>query len=465
MALSAATNWDVRTGGSDSNGGGFVVGGSGVDYSQQNTPQFSGTDLASVSSLVVASVGHAATANEVNNLMNIPSGTGFTPGIYWIVSVASGQYTLDRSPGTVGASGTWAVGGSLLTIGKALGAVAARNTIYVKNGTYTVTSTMTLPALSVYLIGYNSTHGDYGSPPTVTTATNSTVLFTPVSTGTGGLSFSNFIFTNTAGTAAACVTATNAGFEGTIMFYSCKFSGFSSALYGIYSGIYCFTFAGFIDCEITGCTGPGGAIYNDGALYVDGCYIHGNTNAGVYFDQNPNSGSFTCTVVNTVFYSQTYGIYLNTGIPLTIRNCDFSTHSTSGVRIVGSPQNLTCVNNIFDANSTYGLSFDSTPATFAYVALNNAFYNNGANWHNLTGSLGDISLSGSPYTLVGTTFTLNSTAGAGAACKAAAAPLAFPGSAGNAYQDVGALQSQGSGGGGTTVYVIAPTINNIIQEV
>ena len=130
MALSAATNWDVRTGGSDSNGGGSVVGAAGTDYSQSNSPGFSGTDLTSVSSLVVSSASHNFVSTDVGNIVQITSSTsGFTTGFYQIVSVSANQATFDRSPGTVGVGGVWAEGGSLLTPGKAFGAAIAQNTI------------------------------------------------------------------------------------------------------------------------------------------------------------------------------------------------------------------------------------------------------------------------------------------------------------------------------------------------
>ena len=48
MALSASTVWEVRPAtGSDNNGGGFVTGASGTDYSQQGTAQYALTAIAS----------------------------------------------------------------------------------------------------------------------------------------------------------------------------------------------------------------------------------------------------------------------------------------------------------------------------------------------------------------------------------------------------------------------------------
>jgi hypothetical protein len=62
---------------------------------------------------------------------------------------------------------------------------------------------------------------------------------------------------------------------------------------------------------------------------------------------------------------------------------------------------------------------------------------------------GAITLTGSPY-VSSSDFGLNSTAGAGAACKAVA--LAIPNATANTAGDIGAVPSGGggSGGGGTT---------------
>jgi hypothetical protein len=47
MALPTTTVIEVRTTGNDSNGGGFVAGASGTDYSQQNSAQYTFSNLAS----------------------------------------------------------------------------------------------------------------------------------------------------------------------------------------------------------------------------------------------------------------------------------------------------------------------------------------------------------------------------------------------------------------------------------
>ena len=111
-------------------------------------------------------------------------------------------------------------------------------------------------------------------------------------------------------------------------------------------------------------------------------------------------------------------------------------------------------NSILDANGTYGIDGASTSLTVAALLYSNAFYNNStAATRGFNAGIGTVTLSASPYNTIGSDFSLNSTAGGGAACKAAGWPGVMPG--GTGYSDIGALQS--SGGSVTNVQVIAPT--------
>ena len=147
MALSSNTIWEIRTTGNDSNGGGFVEGASGTDYSQQDSAEYTYTDLVidGADNTIVSSASHSFIATDVGNIMQITAGTGFTTGFYEIVSVSSGEATLDRACGTVGSTGgTYAVGGALATPFYHRASVVAGNTTYIKEATYTYNSTQTL---------------------------------------------------------------------------------------------------------------------------------------------------------------------------------------------------------------------------------------------------------------------------------------------------------------------------------
>ncbi len=143
MAIPTATVWRVRIGGNENNGGGFVPGGQGVDRSQQDAAHASGVNLTVDSSVNtdVTPDGHTPDTADVNNIIQITAGAGFTPGAYHIVSIQSGKWRLDRSPAAVGTGGgVWSLGGALATPGKAGGLHVGGNLIYVDSGTYTFTT-------------------------------------------------------------------------------------------------------------------------------------------------------------------------------------------------------------------------------------------------------------------------------------------------------------------------------------
>ena len=105
MAISSAIVLEIRTGGSDNNGGGFVTGASGTDYSQQDSSQATLTTASTVNSTTtiidVDSGDYTCSDNDVGNLLQITGGTA-TAGFYEITARSGQQWTLDRSAGTSG---------------------------------------------------------------------------------------------------------------------------------------------------------------------------------------------------------------------------------------------------------------------------------------------------------------------------------------------------------------------------
>jgi hypothetical protein len=75
MAISAYTTWEVRATGNDSNGGGFVTGSTGTDYSQQDASQYSGSDLVvdATTNTKVTAASHLFVASDVGNILRITS--------------------------------------------------------------------------------------------------------------------------------------------------------------------------------------------------------------------------------------------------------------------------------------------------------------------------------------------------------------------------------------------------------
>jgi hypothetical protein len=463
-AISATMQWDVRTTGSDSNSGGFDPGVSvpGTDYSQQNSPQITYTDLViGVTTTKYTSVLNIVSSALPGNTLVITGGTGCTTGTYEILSNATITATVDRSLGTAASVCTAVLGGGNATIcsaysgancvSGAMSAAVSSNTFWVKSGTYTQTVSFNSNSSSATLYyltfeGYGSTHGDFGTKPLLTTATNSVPIFAPLATAT----YINLNLSSTAGTSNPLIYVNQVS-PAFVSVYRSKLdcTGTSS---GGCNGVQVYnssTYLSIVDTEIALTTGQpgiedGGGTSQSDLIYLSGDYIHGGL-AGLA-DYGSNYERWVVT--NTVFSGNSVGVYSTSANAqvMIITGNSFYNQTNENVRSSSSSL-FVAQNNIF-YGGTYGIRNGFAPLqTFSNV---NAFGNIGtANYSNFpAGITGDISLSANPYTNAGGgVFTLNSTAGGGAALKAAGFPGVTP--AGTGYLDIGALQSQGASGSST----------------
>ena len=464
-ALPSTTVWEVRpTVGSDSSGGCFDSAKSGTDYSQQNAAQFSGTNLVSVSSLVVSSVTHNFVATDVGNCMNITAGTGFTTGVYEIVSVSANQATLDRSPGTVGVSGTWAEGGALATISFANTNATPNNTVWVKaTGTYTATSALVItldsheaPGNPYSISGYTSTRGDNGKV-TWTTATNSIDLID--ANGAVNVLLANINFTTTAATKGDGIKASNVS-TNVVNFtvINCVLTGFSIGIEGNFAVDTSFVGLFLINSRVTGSVSHGvrNGVTNN---YIFGSMLDNNGGDGFNTgtSQAISNNAPTNVFENSIIYKNgANGINVaftdasNVRVdPIIVSNCDISTNTGAGI-LTGSATNplVQASNSIFDANGTYGIDTTSTSIIMNALIYDNAFFNNTtAPTRGVNAGSGTITLTANPYTTIGSNFALNNTAGGGAALKGVGYPGTIP-NGGIGGVSVGALTPAASSGGG-----------------
>lgn len=182
MAIASGTQWDVRTTGSDTNGGGYSSG--GTDYSQQNAAQLALTDAVANGTTTITSATAGFTAAMIGNTVYMQGGSGTLTAVRRQITAYTNATTVTVDATVAAGTGiTMNVGGSLATPAEPFtrGCVAG-NTVWVKNGTYT-TAAKIVPTggssgLLVQLIGYNATHGDistYTNGPLINaTATIST---------------------------------------------------------------------------------------------------------------------------------------------------------------------------------------------------------------------------------------------------------------------------------------------------
>lgn len=413
MGVPNSAIWEVRAAGSDSNGGGFDSTAGGTDYSQQDSAQYSGTNLVGIGSSAVTSASHSFVATDVGNTLNITSGSGFTPGIYFISSVGAGAATLDRDPGGSGTGGHYAVGGALLTIATAYAAAATHNTIWLK-GTFTVTSTLTLSlndsSVPFKFIGYTTTRGDRGRA-TWQTSTNSTDLVNVAAVT--NYYFANILFQNTAGTPGDCIESGTGGQAAGFLFDNCRITGFHRGIWGPFSGNYYIDGLDLVNCEIDHCTSY--PVYNQGETNFQFCWIHDN---GDVTNVATVSGH-TFTAFRSVWSTNTNGGIVS-HLPFnSIVNCAFVNNTGDGLSVNNNaPDLLVLTNSIFYGNSGWGvIGGQVCPAFFR----NNAFASNGSGASSIgLTDASNVTLTGNPFTNVSTgDFSLNSTAGAGAACVGA----------------------------------------------
>ena len=123
------------------------------DYTQSDTPHvaFDGATITAATTSIKQTItitGYTVATTDVCNALNITGGTNFTTGVYTINSVNAGlnTWTLDRNVASgVGAAMTGDMGGGFVTIGKAYGLATQYNSVWIKAGTFTITSTLTIP--------------------------------------------------------------------------------------------------------------------------------------------------------------------------------------------------------------------------------------------------------------------------------------------------------------------------------
>ena len=443
MSLSASTVWEVRTTGSDTAGGGFVTGASGTDWSQQDSIKYALTSLttAAANAIILTS---SASSDMVGNIIQITSGTNFTTGFYQILSVSVGvSITVDRNCTTaVGASGVANIGGALLTVNQAIVNMTVNGMIvYIKNGSYTRTSTMTLNGtggLPYTVIGYTSSRTDNGQV-TITTASNITLV-----TYSGGNTwiFNNIIFSSTAGTAGYGFDQTNSSYTITLIFINCLFNGLKDAIHA--GGGVGFGPLYMENCEIKSCTNVGIECGGNNTIVIlIDSFLHGSTSDGIL----EASQALTLYMLRSIIYSNSgkgVNCSSNNSHQIFCYDSAIASNTSDGISFGNSGvvvRGLFLHNTIIQSNGGWGLNINTTGGLQFQSVRNNAFRNNtSGNYTSVVTSTGEITLTADPFTAAGSSnFILNTNAGGGYLCKAAG----FPGvlqTGGTGYVDVGPLQ-------------------------
>jgi len=367
---------------------------------------------------------------------------------------------------TLSSSVSWAIGGTLrklsdswaktLLEGNGASAGDAQpGWILEGQGSETLTTTLNIRGVSG-----NTTDGPIiiraasGQTWTFTSATNSVALFTLTGTLSNGLQFHDLTFTHTAATRGPAF-ATGVGNCDNLVWRGCIWDG---CLHAIRPTNTILTL-NVLDSEIKNCTSTNGAIYYTGAgagtLFLEDCDIHDN--AGPGYETNNNAG-MVISVDGVIFDSNPYGIRLTatSGNPVvTVAQSVFYNYTNDGIEIAsGQAELMHLRNTIFwgGTGAAYGVQHagDQDAATFrGYYETSCAFGNHSSGAvQNLPTGDNRIALTADPFTDgPNRNFTLNSTAGGGAALKQQAAPRAVNSQTNQG--DVGVLGFEGAGGSGT----------------
>lgn len=169
MAHSATAIYNIDANGT-ATGGCFYKSDAGTtDYSQQNSPQWTSTNVSSDAAGTQITDDDAqgtVTAQMVGNGVYITGGDGFTTGWYEVASFIDGDnFTIDRSAGASKSGGTANIGGSLSVFLDLLDVgMTAGYKVMIKNGSYSLTENILWIAGNstnrVQILGYNTSYSD-----------------------------------------------------------------------------------------------------------------------------------------------------------------------------------------------------------------------------------------------------------------------------------------------------------------
>lgn len=406
MAVNSTAIWRVRPSGSNTNGGGYDPGiaGAGVDYSQQNAAQASGTAGTATGTTTFTDVVANNFPNAPGNALYI-TGTGFTTGWYFMVSWnSSSSIVLDRSPGT-GTVGTWHLGGGWAdywtNYGGASNPVVGGNTIYVLgSGTpnpssyaydYTQSTTLAIPDFGTVITandpatpGYKQWPDTTGGMPVIKANVSGNLIQSTL----GSINrFQGLWFvSNQTGMTVANIGNGGSG-GGTISLEGCVHDQFSFD-----SGfVFCATTASPLSASVNmiGCeafssaagslvTFQAVANVSQGVLFIIGCNFHDVIASGIIFN---GAGFVTCEDTIIAKVRGQGGCFIFGSDAYLIKNCTFDACNGDAIQITTGAFNVysaRVLNNIFSNNNGYGINANlgSNSDSFKLFFDFNTFYTN-----------------------------------------------------------------------------------------
>lgn len=458
MTISANTVWEVRTTGSDTNGGGFVAGSGGTDYSQQAAAQVAVTDAVANGTTTITSSTANFASGHVGNLIYLAGGSGS-------LAATRRQVTAVNSATSITVDATVASGtGIALNLGGALASLAelasssrgmvAKNKAFVKaDGTYTTTANIAFaqnvatPSSSnppSQLIGYTSSRTD-GGQFTIqlnTTTSISVLTFSGNGWNIQGVSVN---CNSLASSTGITLSASNIAITG------CKVSNYGS--FGINSSNAA---NAIFKNEVTAGTGSTAGIQSGGNNPVIGFnYVHDGAGSGI--SVSGTGGVVIGNVVASMSGASADGITL--AAPCHVLNNTVYSSGRHGInQTTATSVPVVLLNNVLASNGGFGIKANSAAGMPAHVLYDgNAFYSNTSGTRSnmddtstnpVNGvapyaNANDAVLTAGPFVNAASgDFRLNQNPGGGAACRGAGIPRAWPGLSAGGFHDFGAIQHQ-----------------------
>jgi hypothetical protein len=424
MAWSTDMVLEVRTDGSDTNGGGYSSG--GTDYSQQAAAQLSVADAVCAGNTTVTSATGGFTSAMIGNLMYLSSG----PGWYEITAYTdTNTVTIDQN-GPNASGMTANVGGALLTIGQVASLASANFSFdtWVRGGTYQLSSGITFAnsanVYGTFLKGYSTSRGDGGKP----------------------------LIQHNGVAGAFDLLVSSATYFNVINF---EFDGQDIATIGLHMAA---TRSNCHNIKASRCATYGVQTNTGGGSRIEVTDMKAGATSGVesvgpiaysIAHSNPcrgfstvSNGSFQwCTAAHNTGKGFDGGIYFDHAVA--------HSNSSDGIYLADSSDVAVVVNSILTSNGGYGIN-GGNKVVAAWMDYN-AYYNNTSGARNgVPAGSNDVTLTGDPFvnSAAGVlNFALDSTAGEGADCR----NVAFqtdPTGATVGYADIGVARHQDPSGGG-----------------
>lgn len=446
-ALSTSTIFEVNQAGSNTNAGCFVEGSSGTDNTYPTPTVTTYTDLVidATTNTNVTSSANPFDSTSPGRCLRISSGTGFTTGLYYVVSQVAGVATLDRAAGTTSSTGgNGKSGGALATLPQLNTDMCSGCRAWVKaDAPYVMSAGMTWnysTSGASWIRGYSSTRGDNGRAEIKSSGSIGGGRLMDINIG-GNFTLANFTLNLNSDAGLSC-------------------------MYFLNQPIYVEN----LDCKNFNAAGAE-IQFNNIRGICRNCSIHDGLSAGGtgFLYNNFQNACEYCSVVNVTGTFVGYYIHENVCLYCAVVNVGTAASASDGfvvpggngytaidhplcygvardcIRIVSIGQPTLITNGIL-VNAVNGIDNVSGTTLRPGDLLNDynfSFNMSGSVVVGLTAGAHSVTLTQTPFINAGSLdFRLNNNFGGGASVRAHGIPNSMPGFLGTYYPDAGIAQHQ-----------------------